>query len=65
MLMKLTPRVVDFTNILQTDPKSTKNTVELSVFFALLGSAHAKASLRMLMKLTLDRYLRRATQNKL
>jgi hypothetical protein len=33
-------------------PKAQKNTVKSSVFFALLGSARAKAALRMLMKLT-------------
>jgi hypothetical protein len=27
-----------------TDPKSTKYTLKLSVFFALLGSAHVKAA---------------------
>jgi len=48
---------VDFTNILQTDftsadPKSTKKTTGLNVFFALLGSAHIKAAHKMLVKLT-------------
>jgi len=34
------------------DPKSVKKSVKLSVFFALSGSAHAKAAHRTLMKLT-------------
>jgi len=47
----------DITNILraaftQADPKSAKNTVRLSVLFALLGSVPLKASHKMLMKLT-------------
>jgi len=47
---------VNFTNILQTafthaDPKSAKNTVKLSVFFALLGSEHVKAARKMSVKL--------------
>jgi hypothetical protein len=37
---------------MRTDPESAKKTVKLSVFFALLGSAHLKAAHRMLMKLT-------------
>jgi len=46
----------NFNNILRAaftcaDPKSIRNTVKLSVFFALLGSACAKAASRMLMKL--------------
>jgi len=50
--------VVNFINILRaaflhTDPKSAKNTVKQSVFFALLGSPNAKAAHKMLMKLTL------------
>jgi len=49
---------VNFINILwatftPADPKSAKKTVKLSIFFALLGSALAKAAHRMLMKLTL------------
>jgi len=49
--------VVDFTNILLEaftweDPKSAKNTVELSVFLALLGSVCIKAVSEMLMKST-------------
>jgi len=32
--------------------KPQKNTVKLSVFFALLGSVHVKASSKMLMKFT-------------
>jgi len=35
-------------------PKAKKKTVKLSIFFVLLGSAHAKAASRMLMKLTLE-----------
>ncbi len=47
--------MVNFTNILQAtftraDPQ--KKTAKLSVFFALSGSAHLKASSRKLMKLT-------------
>jgi len=34
------------------DPESAKNTVNLSVLFALLGSAHKKAACRTLIKLT-------------
>jgi len=52
----LTPGV-NFINILQkaficADPKRAKNTVNPSVFFALLGSLQAKAFRKMLMKLT-------------
>jgi hypothetical protein len=36
------------------DPKSFKKTDDLTVFFALLGSAHVKALCKMLMKLTPD-----------
>jgi len=36
------------------DPKSAIETVKLSVFFELLGSASAKAVCRMLMKLIPD-----------
>jgi hypothetical protein len=48
---------VDFTNILLaalmgSDTKSTKNTVKLLVFFALLGSLHAKVECKILVKLT-------------
>jgi len=35
------------------DPKSPKNTVKPSVFFALLGSAHVKAEHKMLVKSTI------------
>jgi len=54
--MKLTPGV-NFINILRKalackDPKSAKKTDGLTVFFALLGSAHIKAFCKMLMKLT-------------
>jgi hypothetical protein len=57
-LMKLSPGV-NFINFLQAafmhaDPKSTKNTVKLPVFFALSGSVCAKAARRMLMKLPPD-----------
>jgi len=56
MLMKLTPGV-NFTNIIwaaftHADPQSAKKTVKLSVFFALSGSAHAKAGRKTMMKLT-------------
>jgi len=37
---------------MQADAKSAKNAVKLSVFFALLESAHVKAAHKMLMKLT-------------
>jgi hypothetical protein len=37
---------------MRTDPEGTKNTDDLTVLFALLGSAHAKAARRTLMKLT-------------
>jgi len=48
---------VDFINILRAaferaDPKSAQKTDNLTVFFALLGSAHVKAARRTLMKLT-------------
>jgi hypothetical protein len=48
---------VDFSNILLTaficaDPKSTKNTVKPSVFFALLGSVLVKTAPKMLAKST-------------
>ncbi len=51
-------RAVDFTNILReafkrADPKSTKKTDNLTVFLALMGSAHVKASNEVLVKLTL------------
>ncbi len=46
---------VDFTKIkctafARTDPKSAKNAVKLSVFFALLGSARIKAACKMLVQ---------------
>jgi len=54
--MKLTTPDVNFINVQAafacTDPKCTKKTVKLSVFFALLGSASVKAVHRMLMKLS-------------
>jgi len=37
---------------MHTDPENTKKTVKLSIFSALLGSAHVKGDHRMLMKLT-------------
>jgi len=48
---------LNFTNILlefftPPDPKSAKNTVKLSVFFVLVGSACIKAAHKMLVKLT-------------
>jgi hypothetical protein len=50
---------VNFINVLRAaficaDPKRTKNTVKLSVFFVLLGSSCEKAAHRLLMKLTPD-----------
>jgi len=50
---------VNFTNIVleafaHRDPKSEKRTDDLTVIFALLGSAHVKASLKLLVKSTLD-----------
>ncbi len=47
MLMKLTP-VVDFTNFLHVvftcaDPKSAKDTDDLTFYFALLGPARVEA----------------------
>ncbi len=55
-LIKLTTGV-NFTNFLwaalaHANPKSTKKTVQLSVFFALSGSACIRPAHRMLMKLT-------------
>jgi hypothetical protein len=49
---------VNFVNILQAaltpaDPKSSKKTDSLTVFFALLESEDVKASSKMLMKLIL------------
>jgi len=56
MLMKLTPGV-NFTNSLHAsithkDQIISKNTIKPSVFFALLGPEHIKASNKMLMNLT-------------
>jgi len=56
MLMKSNPWV-NLINVLgaafvQADPKRTKNTDYLTVFFALSRSAHIKAAHGMLMKLT-------------
>jgi len=56
VLIKLNPGV-NFIKILRVtftsaDPQSAKKTVNLSVFFELSGSAHAKAASRTLMKLT-------------
>jgi hypothetical protein len=55
MLVKSITAGVNFTNILRAafmlaHPKSTKNAVKLSVFFALLGSAPVKAVQKMLAK---------------
>ena len=49
---------VNFINVLRAaftleDPKSSKQLLDLMVFFALLGSVGVKAARRMLMKLTL------------
>ena len=54
--MKLRPRV-NFTNVLQAaftraDLKSAIKLLNLTVFFALLGSARIKAACKMLVKLT-------------
>ena len=56
MLLKSTPGV-NFTNVLRAaftpaDPESGKKLLDLTVFFALLGSAGAKAAHRTLMKST-------------
>ena len=50
---------VNFTNILRAafmrkDPKSAKKLLNLTFFFALLGSAHVKDACKMLVKLTPD-----------
>ena len=55
---------VNFTNVLRAafthaNLKSTKKTIRLSSFFALLGSGHVKAAHRMLVKLTPGRRRRR------
>ena len=49
---------VNFTNVLQAaftlaDPESAKKLLDLTVFLALMGSAHVKAARRTLMKLNL------------
>jgi len=51
--------VVNFINVLRaafalTDLKSAKKTDNLTVYFALSGSACKKAARKMLMKLTID-----------
>jgi len=47
------------------DPKNAKSTIKLSVFFALLGSAHGTFAHKMLVKLTLGpREHRRKLANK-
>ncbi len=56
LVLLLTPGV-NFINVLRAaltraDPESAKNTVKLSVFFPLLGSASVKAACRTLMILT-------------
>ena len=58
-MVKMT-RGVNFNNVLPAaftlaDPKSAKKQLDLTVFFALLGSACVKAAHIMLMKLTPDR----------
>jgi len=68
-LMKLTAGV-NFINVLLEafrleDPKSAKKTDNLTVFFALLGSASIKAASRTLMKLTPDRVLEHVLSSKL
>jgi len=50
---------VDFNNILRktftnADPKSAKDTDDLTVIFTLLGSAQVKAACKMLVKSTKD-----------
>jgi len=55
-MVEVTPGV-DFINVLRAalaraDPKSTKNTVKSSGFFALLGSSCVKAAHRTLLKFT-------------
>ena len=55
-LLSLLPGV-NFTNVLQAsfmraDPKSATKLINLTVFFALLGSARLKATRRLLVKLT-------------
>ncbi len=57
MMLKLTPRV-NSTNILQAsfvfkDPKSAKDTDDLTVFFAFLGYAGKKTAHKMMLKSTL------------
>jgi len=52
---------VNFINVLpasfaRKDPESATKTENLTVFFALLGSAHIKAAHKMLMKLTRGSY---------
>jgi len=42
-----------YEQLLYTDPESAKKTDNLTVFCALLGSAHIKASQKMFMKLTI------------
>ncbi len=37
---------------MRADPKSAKNIVKLSVFFAILGAVQVKAARKMLLKLT-------------
>ena len=53
---------VNFTNVLraaytQADPKSAIKLINLTVFFALLGSTRVKATCRMLVKLTPEIHL--------
>ncbi len=52
----------DLTNsFAHPDPKSSKMTVKSSVLFALLGSAHVKAALKTLVKLTTGEALNEMT----
>ena len=55
-MLKLARPGVNFTNVLRAaftlaDPKSAKKLLNLTVFFALLGSTSAKAARRTLLKL--------------
>ncbi len=55
MLMKFTSGV-NFINVTQAKiPKAQNDTDDLTIFYALLGSAHVKAPHKMLMQLTSGR----------
>jgi len=63
----MTTSGVNFTKNLRTacthkDPKSTKKTDGLTVFFGLLASAHVKAARKMLVKSTPEPILRNFTR---